>query len=239
MRDADARIADVKAKCNQRVVLLCQAHMHADFTLLSELNSIADKVDKDLAQPTRVSLQKGRHLVVYKAGVLKSLFVGPGRNHIIHVFAGNTQVEINYLQIELTGLYLGYVQNVVNDVKQRVGTVLNCISIALLLGGKLRVKQHLCHAQHPVHGGADFMRHVGQKLAFGLICIISLGRHLFGKSGLGLQRFVELLGRFFGLLQIRFCFFTFFDFMQRLSPELGDFFQLQDRLGHIRDGDQE
>ena len=69
-----------------------------------------------------------------------------------------------------------------------------------LVPGQVRVQQQPNHAQHAVHGGADFVAHVGQKLALGGAGQLSPDRHLVGVCGGFFELVVGLQQGFLGLL---------------------------------------
>ena len=84
-------------------------------------------------------------------------------------------------EIELAGLDLGEIENVVDDAEQRLGGRLAPVSrYSRCSAVEFGVQHQLGHADDAVHRRADFVAHVGQEFALGP---------------------VGLLGRFLGLMQ--------------------------------------
>ena len=87
-----------------------------------------------------------------------------GAQGSLNAFPG---VEFDGLQVDFAGLDLGEVENVVDDVEQRVGGELHGFKIVALFGSQLGVERQVGHADDAVERGADFVAHVGEELAFG------------------------------------------------------------------------
>ena len=90
--------------------------------------------------------------------------------HVEHIAHRVAQIEINGFKVQLAGLDLGKIENVVNDAQQCVGRRAGQTQVFGLLGLEIGVQRQLQHALHAIHGGADFMAHVGQELALGAAC---------------------------------------------------------------------
>jgi hypothetical protein len=74
--------------------------------------------------------------------------------------------ERDLLEVELAGLDLGEVEDVVDQVQQRVGRLLRrAADSALLRASAERLQQQLGHADDAVHRRADLVAHVGEELA--------------------------------------------------------------------------
>ena len=109
--------------------------------------------------------------------------MGPQRHHGGEVVEQGAQIEVQRLQVELARLDLGEVQDVVYEREQRLAAVAHGLGIAPLLLVQVRVQQKAGHADDAVHGRADLVAHVGQKLALGHVGHIGLGRHFVGPDG--------------------------------------------------------
>ena len=97
------------------------------------------------------------------------------------------------LQLQLAGLDLGEVEDVVDDAEQRLaarahGSRRSSRCSAVRLG----VQQQLGHADDAVHGRADLVAHVGQELALGDVGRLGLEGQLVGPLGGGLEPAVGL-----------------------------------------------
>ena len=67
--------------------------------------------------------------------------------------------------VELAGLDLREVEDVVDDGQQRLAGRLDHVQVFALLGGEVRVEGELGHADDAVQRGANLVAHVGQELA--------------------------------------------------------------------------
>ena len=75
------------------------------------------------------------------------------------------RLKLSILQCDLPRLDLGKVQDVVDEGQQSPPAVLSHVCEAPLLRRKVCVHKELKHAQDAIHGGADFVAHVGQETA--------------------------------------------------------------------------
>ena len=94
------------------------------------------------------------------------------------------QRELGVVELELAGLDLGEVEQVVDHLQQGVGRGLDDRQVLPLLGGQRRVEGELGHAEDGVHGGADLVADVGQELVLGparrLRRLLGPPQHLLG-----------------------------------------------------------
>ena len=120
-RDADARVADGDMQRDPLLGLRLQVHAHGDLAPLGELAGVADEVDKDLAEASRVAHQGVRHVGGEPVGQLQTLLVHLRRQGLHRVAEGVPEAEGGRLQLELPGLDLGEVEDVVQEPQQRLG----------------------------------------------------------------------------------------------------------------------
>ena len=74
------------------------------------------------------------------------------------------------VQLHLAGLDLGEIQHLVEQAEQGAGRTFALGSVVFLSRGELGLAQQREHAQNRVHWRADFVAHIGQKLALGKRC---------------------------------------------------------------------
>src|SRR5262249_35995591 len=89
------------------------------------------------------------------------------------VFECIAKVENDAVELQLARLDLRKIEKVVHQRKKRIGGPLNRGQVFSLLMRNSRGQCQLGHADHGVHGRADFVTHVCQELAFGpgrLLC---------------------------------------------------------------------
>ncbi len=150
-------------------VLAEQLGGHHDFTDLGELDGVARQVDQDLPQPQRVADQGPRDPGVGPEEHLDPFFfLGLDGDQAGQVVQDLVEHERHRLHLQLAGLDLGKVEDVVDDPQQRSAGRPDLLQVALLLGGQLGLQGEVGHAEDGVHGGADLVAHVGQKVALGL-----------------------------------------------------------------------
>ncbi len=96
------------------------------------------------------------------------------------------EAEIDLLDFELARLDLRKIENVIDDDEQRIGRRFDHFQIFALLRIQLGIERQIGHSDNAVHRCADFMAHVGQKIALGPIRCFS---RIFGLLQLQLGMF--------------------------------------------------
>jgi hypothetical protein len=82
------------------------------------------------------------------------------------VVDGLAQVERHPFDEQLARLHFRKIEDVVEDREQGVGRVAYRVQVFTLQRRELGQQRELRHADHPVHGGADLVAHVGQEFTF-------------------------------------------------------------------------
>jgi len=90
------------------------------------------------------------------------------------------QVKIQYIHFQFTCFNFGKIQNVIENAQQRFAAGFYDSSEFTLLVTKFGIQKQADHTHDPVHRGADFVTHVGQKIAFGDVGNLRLHGHLVG-----------------------------------------------------------
>ena len=134
---------------------------------VGELDGVADQVEQDLPQPAGVADQGVGHLRLHVVDQLQPFPVGPHGQGPQGVADRRPQGEVGHVQLELAGLDLGEVEQVVDHAEQVVGGRLDRLEVLPLVLGQGRVEGQLGHAEDGVHGGADLVADVGQELVLG------------------------------------------------------------------------
>ena len=168
-RDADAGVAHGEAQADLALGrgLAGDFHAHDHLALLGELDGVAHQVEQDLPQPAGVADQGVGHVRLHVADQLQPLLVGPHGQRPQGVADRRPQREVGRVQLQLAGLDLGEVEQVVDDAEQAVGRRLDRLQALPLVLGQRRVEDQLGHAEDGVHGGADLVADVGQELVLG------------------------------------------------------------------------
>ena len=160
-----------------------------DLAGFGEFQCVADQVGQHLADARRISLRYGRHFGPNARSKLDPLLMRSRRQHLEHVLDHRAQIEIDRFELELAGLDLREIQNVVDDFEQRFARAIHRIGKAALLVRQCSAKQQLGHPQHTVHRGANLVAHIGQELrlraAGGLGDLLRVAQHALAFLGVG------------------------------------------------------
>ncbi len=105
-------------------------------------------------------------------------------NHAGDVFQHFFQTKIGILHIQLAGLDLGEIQNVVNDADEGLGGRLCFRDVVTLLGCQVRLQREMGHAENRIHRRADLVTGVGKEFRFRLC---SRFGYFFGSDEFRLQ----------------------------------------------------
>ena len=173
-----ASVGHLEFKCDHILNPVNQLNVKLHASLFGEFQGIAYQVDNNLAQAHGVAHNFGGHVSTDADAELKVFFLGAGLKHGHQGAKAFAQVYGLIIQADHVGFNLGEVKNIVNQGEQRFCRILGGVQIFLLFVVKFGDQGQIQHAQHSVHGRADFMAHAGQKIAFGFIR--RLGR-LFGQ----------------------------------------------------------
>ena len=87
-----------------------------------------------------------------------------------------------FIDRHLARLNAREVENVVDNVQQRLGRTHYQRQVFPLVWIQRRVQAELGHAEDPVHRGTDFVAHVGEERAFRLVGLLSDFRRLNGEK---------------------------------------------------------
>ncbi len=137
------------------------------FAFVGFLQGVFQQAQHCLAQARRVAADHPRHLGLDKADQLDVLLLGLGAEDAQAIFDQRIEVELHVVQFDLSGFQLGDIEDFVDQCEQFVTGAVDCLHIVALLYRQRRAQQQLGHAQHAVHGGADFVADLCQELGLG------------------------------------------------------------------------
>ena len=143
-----------------------QLDPHGDFAVGRELDGVADEIGEDLSQAQRVAQDPFRTVVRDLVGELEPLFLRVAGEHFHRVTDDLVEIEGQRLELELAGLDLREIEDVVDYPEQALAGRPDRFGEPALRRGEMRIEQEIDHPQHAVHGGADLMAHVGEELRF-------------------------------------------------------------------------
>src|SRR5204862_644923 len=110
---------------------------HHHLTLIRELDGIAYQVHDDLAQPAGVAYQRIRQVGRDLASQLQAFLMRTEGEQAKRVFQRIPQPELDMVEVEFTSLDFREIEYIVDQKQQRVGGILDCGQILLLLRGEL------------------------------------------------------------------------------------------------------
>ena len=151
-------------------------HAELDLALRGELDGVADEIHHHLPQPGGVAEDHLGHRFVDRFRQRDPLGCGLRREQDGGVVQAVAEVEGMDFQLELAGLDLGKIEDVVDEHKERVAALLDRLGVVALGGGKLGVEHQVGEADDAVHGRAQLVADHGQEGALGAVGL--LGRLL-------------------------------------------------------------
>jgi hypothetical protein len=139
------------------------------FAFLGELDGVAEDVEQDLAQPGDVAADRSRDVAVEDIREVELLLGGARADQVERRLDALAQVERMRLDVHPPGFDLREVEDVVDDRQQRIARIADRRRELALVVGERRVEEQAAHADHRVHRRADFVAHVCQEGALGLV----------------------------------------------------------------------
>ena len=201
-RHADAGVFDIDGQADTPIRGFANGDIQSDVARFSELDGIVDQIDQNLPQAQRIAHQVVGHVRSHVNQELQSLFMGLESHHGHHIAEHVIQPERYVLDDQLVRLDFREIENIVDDAEQRGPRAVDFGDIVALLGRQIGFQAKMRQADDGIHGGPDFMAHIGQEHALGLGRRLGLfpgGLHLggFGADfGVGLKQSLLLLEQF-------------------------------------------
>ena len=186
-RDADAGIADVKMQRDRRrgddatavqcrIAVLRTADIQHDLAAMRELDRVADQIDHDLPQASRVPDERVGHIGRDSKRQFQMFAMRPHRERLHRIPQHLAQAEDIWDEVQFSRLDLREVENVVDDSQQRVARFAHGQQVLALRIGQRRVEHQFGHAEDRIHRRPNLVAHVGQEIA--LRAIGGLGQFL-------------------------------------------------------------
>ena len=178
-RNADAGVLDTHLELDDAVDRLAR-DVDQHMALLGELHRIAEHVGDDLAEAPDIADDEGRQARIDADDKLEVLLRDTRRNQRGDVLDRLGEPERLGIERQLAGIYLGEIENVVDDGEQRIARLGDDVGEGLLARRELGLRQKLGHAEHAVHRRADLMAHIGKEFGLGAIGRLGLEQRLAG-----------------------------------------------------------
>ena len=161
---ADAGVGHLEMEEGSGAGRLPAPDPHDDFTRVGELDRVAEQVDEDLPEPAWIADRVVRNIRPDVEDQLDAFVCSRLREQLDRLLCHVLGAEVDALHAHTAGLDLGEVEDVVDDLQQRVAGGPHCFHVVALLRGEVRLHQQAGHADHPVHRGADLVAHRRQEL---------------------------------------------------------------------------
>ena len=171
---ADAGVGDLDMQDRIGRGALRKIQPHDHLALLGEFDRVADQVDQHLLQPQPVAGEMVGHLRRH-LGEEREPFFGRAERERLHAAAELlAELEGEWLEAQAAGLDLRDVEDVVDDVQQRLGRRSHQVQRLALLRAQVAVEQQRRHAHDAVHRRPDLVAHVREELALGAVRLLGL-----------------------------------------------------------------
>ena len=181
--ETDARILNREAERAGRLAAVDEIHADAHETEGGEFHGVARQVREYLHEPAAVTLE----VPVRPGGdvleQMKPLVLSFPLKHAGYPADDRAQPEGAVVQLDLSGLQLGEIQQVLDDHHQPVRRFPQHGQETLLIRSEGGSAEQFRHAQHAVHGGSQLVGDLGQEKVLGLV---GRFRRFLGRSKVGL-----------------------------------------------------
>ena len=138
--------------------------LHRDAALFRELDGVADEIDQDLPQARRVAAEMAARRAIDEGAEVEALLARLGREQGHRGLDRVDEIEVDDLDLDLAGLELRDIENVIDDGEQRIAGFAHDLRVVALLLIELRPEQQVGHAENRVHRRADLVTHIGKEL---------------------------------------------------------------------------
>jgi hypothetical protein len=135
--------------------------------LLRELHRIADEIEQDLAQALGIPDEPPRQIRAEQGGYLDALGLGARRHQLGDVLDQCDGIERRICELELAGLHLGEIEDVVDQAEQRLTGGPERPDISRLLRIEPGVAEQVGHAENTVERSAELMADGRQEARLG------------------------------------------------------------------------
>ena len=152
--------------------LLLHAAREDDLALLGELHRVVDEVHQHLLKAQRIAAQALGDVLREGEQELEATLVGAMGDDAGEVVEDLVELEADVLHVELAGLDLREIQDVVDDPQERVRRALDLHQVVALLGREIGLEREVGEAHDRVHRGADLVAHVGEEVTLHAVRVV-------------------------------------------------------------------
>ena len=171
---ADAGVGDGEAESGLAAELPGPFHGEGDLAALGgEFDRIAEDVDEHLAELHIVADVIIVHLAVDMALVIQPLLLALAAEHSVDGLQQAGEGELLIFQHKPAGLDAGHIQNIIDEVQKMLGRGVNLLQIGFGLFRRFGIVEgNVVQPDDGIHGGADFMAHVGEEGRLGPVGLL-------------------------------------------------------------------
>ena len=137
---------------------------HEDLPLLGELHGIANEVDEDLLEALEVSDKFARELGIDVEVQFETFLRRAVSENIDRLGEKGVDLDRELLQLHLGGLELGEIEDVIDEVEERLAARADHVHQLFLLGLQAELNEETGRTDDAVHRGANFVTHVGEEV---------------------------------------------------------------------------
>ena len=166
-RDADARIVEGEAQARAGMRRRVHPHVQVDLAVLGELHRVAHQIDQHLPQPQIVGAEPLGQAGGNGHPETQPLLLQAQGEQVLHLVEHGLQQEGRAVDLQLAGLDLRQVEEIVDEVQQRARRRPDGGEVPALRLAQLALQRQLGEADDRVHRRPDLVADVGQKLRLG------------------------------------------------------------------------
>ena len=163
-RHADAGVSDAEAKPDAGLRRFLDLHGDDDVAPFRELHRVGDQVGEDLAEAERIADEPVGYLGTAHEDEFEAALFGRHREDGGEVVEQPVEFEGDRLKFELSCLDFGQVEDVVEDVEERLGSALRLGEIVGLARCEFGAERELDEADDGIHRRPDLVAHVGEEI---------------------------------------------------------------------------
>ena len=164
--DADAGVRDRKRNGDTIFVLLHGLGSDGNAAVLGELDRVARQIDQHLPQTGRVAADSLRQFSPNVQFQRQPLLTRAVLKHVAHGVQQRSRVEHDRFKRQRARFDLGKVQNLINQLHQRLGRGVHAAAIAFLLSVQRRALEQIQIPGHRAERCTQFMAHLREKFTF-------------------------------------------------------------------------
>ena len=139
--NTDTRVSHFKYQLNQidlfisfsarHILQHIPCYLERYAALTSEFHAVIDQIDQHLTYPHNISVQAVRKVQIDVHLVFQTLVLSRNADDTLNIAEQIMQIIGNGNQLEITGFNLGYIQQIIDDCKQIVGSTFDVLCILL------------------------------------------------------------------------------------------------------------